>query len=80
MALRDWKKIGDIPNTEIHWINTRNGNEIWINPHRYRKPNAGWDVYIPIYYKEKGRGMSKLISVDTKPQALRYAKAYMRKN
>jgi len=74
MALKDWKK------TMFGWIYFKNRIETYPKITIYRNYNR-WNVYIqkssPIFGFEPDTDAKKF---DTKSQAIRYAKQYMRKH
>ena len=80
MATKDWKKLGNIKDGEVAFINKKNSNSIHItDDSSYDAPNQ-YDVVVL---------SSKTIRKDTKTlyrktlnksQALKFAKSYMRKH
>ena len=66
-GLKDWKETGD----KLEWINIKHKDKIYINT-----PSKSFNKdYVFVYPSEKAVRRFK-----TKPQAVKFAKEYMKKN
>lgn len=77
MALKNWKKVspknrdlGEI----LQWENEKEDGNLWIQ-------NTGKSFYVNVVYHEYGMYKNSINKrFDTKSQALKFAKSYMKKN
>jgi hypothetical protein len=81
MAIKDWKKYG---NESDKWYNKKIkvGIDYW-NPHKsFKEIKSQWIVKITEYTNVAGTNVdvSRQKSFKTKSQALKFAKAYMKKH
>jgi len=77
MARKDWTKVKDF-GSQINWVNGKTGDSLFIDKNVHFSDKFEWDIFVI----KGGTSVSKRVGIrrKTKKEALRSARAYMRRN